>query len=223
MQIHTLVVTPFQQNARIVVDDETGIGAVIDPGGEAERIVSLIQDQGIKIESIILTHCHIDHAGGVAAILDILETLGPRPTLYGHRIEKKMRLAMEQQAMMFGLPGDEYHNCPEPDVFLGDNDTLTIGELKAQVLFTPGHSPGHLAFYFGEVELEGDRVKVLLAGDALFQGSIGRTDIPGADHETLIRSIREKIFTLPSDTLVLPGHGPNTTVGIEKSTNPFFV
>lgn len=217
MQIETLVVTPFQQNCRVIFAPESGKCAVIDPGGEVERIIALIRRLGAQVESILLTHAHIDHAAGASELESRLREEGQQPLLLAHPAEQAMRSSIESQAAMFGLSGAEYRNVREPDRYLEHGDEYLLGENRAKVLFTPGHAPGHIALFFADT----GGAPVLIAGDALFAGSIGRTDLPGGDHETLLRSIREQLYVLPEDTRVLSGHGPETTIGREKQSNPF--
>ncbi|MCB0318393.1 MAG: MBL fold metallo-hydrolase [Bdellovibrionales bacterium] len=205
----TLVVTEFQQNARIVFSEADKSAVVIDPGGDVPRILREIKSRNLNVEQIWLTHSHIDHCGGVNKLK--LET-GAK--LFGHQEESFMREGLLSIADMYGLSRQDYENCPEPDVYISGGETLSFAGADFQVLYTPGHSPGHLCFYSVEDN-------TLIAGDTLFFQSIGRTDLPGGDHSTLINSIKEKIFSLPNETKVLSGHGPDTTVGFEKDNNPF--
>ncbi len=218
MLIKTLTVTPFQQNARLLIDEASNECVVVDPGGEIEVISGAISGGSYKVSSILLTHSHIDHAGGVTALESWLKSYQHEPVkLIGHADEQWMREGLGQQATMFGLSPDDYQSVREPDVYLNDGDTVVVGSFSGKVLFTPGHSPGHVSIYFQTPE------SILIAGDALFQGSIGRTDLPGGDHPTLISSIKKKLLVLPGETVVMPGHGPNTTIEVEKNTNPFLV
>ena len=215
MQIYTIPVTPFGQNARVIVDESTQIAAIVDPGGDVNQILDAVQKLSVTVEKVILTHAHLDHAGGVRLLLSNLAQIQPGVTkLLGHRAEATMRAHLVQQAMMFGLSPNEYENCPEPDCYIDEGDTVSVGRWESEVRFTPGHSPGHVVLYF-----KAD--SVLIAGDTLFQGSIGRTDLPGGSHSQLIESIRTRIYSLPDETAVLCGHGPDTSVGLEKRTNPF--
>lgn len=208
--IHTIIVTPFMQNARILVDSETNQGVIVDPGGDSDRILTEFRKTGAVYKGIWLTHSHLDHCGGVKRIMEKLEG-----DLWGHPDEAMMRASVTMVAQMYGMPSDLLDDCPEPNHFISGGENIKLGNLEFNVLHTPGHSPGHLSFYCA-------KEKVVISGDVLFSGSIGRTDLPGGDHKTLIRIVREKLFTLPSDTKVLSGHGSDTTIGNELRTNPFF-
>lgn len=210
LRIVTVPVTLFEQNCRILIDTETGQSVVIDPGGDCEKIVSCIKEEQCSVEEIWLTHSHLDHCAAVAPLRAQL----PVPVI-GSELEKEMRSSVCTIAAMYGLPAEEWPNCPEPTRYISGGDEVFVGTHCARVLATPGHSPGHVSFYF---EADG----VVLGGDALFSGSIGRTDLPGGNTEQLLGSIREQLFALPDETRVLSGHGPDTTIHIEKTTNPFF-
>jgi glyoxylase-like metal-dependent hydrolase (beta-lactamase superfamily II) len=182
---------------------------IVDPGGEADKIIRQISSQGLSCKAIWLTHSHLDHCAGVGPLLEYYKV-----PLFGHKNEAQIRAAVSTIAMMYGLPPAEWPNCPEPTDYLAGGETVRVGQCAAKVLFTPGHSPGSVSFYF-----END--KVLLSGDVLFQGSIGRTDLPGGNHEQLIATIRRELFVLPDDARVLSGHGEDTTIGSEKFSNPY--
>jgi hydroxyacylglutathione hydrolase len=211
LDIITIPVTVFGQNCRIVACTVTKQAVIVDPGGEPERIIERFTKTNYACIGVWLTHSHLDHCG---AVQPLLEHFGV--SLTAHPIEEMMRAHVEQVAAMYGLPAEEYRNCPEPTKEIRGGETLPLGENLAEVLFVPGHSPGHVAFYFRNQA-------TLLSGDCLFQGSIGRTDLPGGNHAQLIASIRDSILTLPDDTKVLSGHGPDTTVGEERGTNPFLI
>jgi hydroxyacylglutathione hydrolase len=211
LKIETVQVTEFMQNARVVWDSETHDGVIVDPGGDAEKIMSVVRREKVKVREVWLTHSHLDHCGGVAPLLRELGC-----ALVAHPEESMMRQGVQTIAAMYGLPPGDWHNCPEPSVVVSGGESLAVGSHTAQVLFTPGHSPGHVSFYFS-------KENTLLSGDVLFYGSIGRTDLPGGNHRELISSIKERILPLPDDTKVLSGHGEDTTVGRERASNPFLV
>ena len=221
LKIHTCEVTPFQQNCRLLIDTESNASVLVDPGGDIDDVWIVVTESGANLQAIALTHSHIDHCAGVKACLEKQSDL----VLYGHEIEANMRAGIAEQAMMFGLSASDYQNCPEPTTYLAHGDHLPVGTLEAVALFTPGHSPGHLSFYFENVAYEMEEGAgsgpLLIAGDALFNGSIGRTDLPGGNHSQLLESIKTQLLTLPDETVVLCGHGPNTTIGAERQSNPF--
>jgi hydroxyacylglutathione hydrolase len=200
-------VTPFVQNCSVVWCDETGRGAVIDPGGDIERILDVVKTHGVQLEKILLTHGHIDHAGAVAGLAGRfgLPIEGP------HEGDRFWIEQLPQQGTMFGVGKAESF---EPSRWLGQGDTVTVGNVTLEVRHCPGHTPGHVVFYDPDA-------KLAFVGDVLFAGSIGRTDFPGGDHGTLIRSIRQNLFPLGDDVRFVPGHGPMSTFGDERRTNPF--
>jgi glyoxylase-like metal-dependent hydrolase (beta-lactamase superfamily II) len=204
--LEMLTVGPFQENCYVIGDESSGAGAVIDPGDEAVRIALLVEQTGLQVEQIVITHAHIDHVGAVAALVDEYSC----PVLM-HAEAESMLEQLPTQAMMMGL---RFGKVPKVDRYVEDHEVLTVGGLELHSLYTPGHAPGHLAFY---VEGEG----MVLSGDALFAGSVGRVDLPGGSMEVLMRSIEQRLFTLPDETRVYPGHGPPTTIGEEKMNNPF--
>ena len=237
LQVLTLAITPFQQNCRILFWQDSRHCWVVDPGGEVPRILATLRDRNLVVDRIILTHAHIDHGGGVKNLLaQLAATQGAQPELVAcGAAEASLRATLSQQAVLFGLSPQEYENVPEPDRIVNDGDFVALEEGNAKVLFTPGHSPGHLAFYFEStqfvtqwlsangiiVDEQRGSAPVLLGGDALFAGAVGRTDLPGGNQATLYRSIKEKLYTLPGDTIVMCGHGPDTTIETERTTNPF--
>ncbi|MDP8925839.1 MAG: MBL fold metallo-hydrolase [Actinomycetota bacterium] len=206
MIVEMLTVGPFQENCYVVGDEGSGIGAVIDPGDEATRIALAVERLGLEIGQIIVTHAHVDHVGALAPLAD--EYLCP---VLMHEEAEAMLKTVPQQAMMMGL---RFGRIPQVDRHVGDDEVLEVGSLRLYSLYTPGHAPGHLAFY---VEEEG----VVFSGDALFAGSVGRTDLTGGSMELLMQTISERLLTLPDETRVLSGHGPETTIGRERQTNPF--
>ncbi|WP_011581472.1 MULTISPECIES: MBL fold metallo-hydrolase [Chelativorans] len=203
-------VTPFQQNCTILFDEEEKRGIVVDPGGEVDRIRAAIEQNGLTIEAIWLTHGHIDHAGGAMDLKDALgvEILGP------HEAERDLLLNLAAQGRMFGLA--EPVRDVTPDRFLNEGDVVSFAGHSFKVFHCPGHSPGHVVFY-------NDAAKFAHVGDVLFQGSIGRTDLPGGDHAALIRSIKDKLLPLGDDIGFLCGHGPGGRFGGERRTNPFLI
>ena len=216
MRIIKVQVTVFEQNARILLDESSKIAAVVDPGGEVDRILATLEEEAVSVDSIILTHAHIDHGGGVEELEEkLFQRKGKKPKLLAHPLEQQLRGSINQQAVLFGLPPTDFRNVREPDVYIDEGDQIEIGSLKAKVMFTPGHSPGHISLYFESEE------PVLIAGDTLFFDSIGRTDLPGGNYETLMNSIRDKLLPLPGQTKVMSGHGPDTTIEREKAHNPF--
>ena len=200
-------VTPFAQNCSVVWCERTLAGAVIDPGGDLDQVLAAARENGVRLEKILLTHAHIDHAGGTAELARRLEL----PIIGPHRGDQFWIDGLPEQARMFGLPGcDKF----APDQWLDEGDRVQLGDVEFQVRHCPGHTPGHVVFYSAP-----DRVAFV--GDVLFAGSIGRTDFPGGDYDTLIRAIREKLFTLGDDVQFVPGHGPMSTFGEERRSNPF--
>jgi hydroxyacylglutathione hydrolase len=206
MILEMLTVSPFQENCYIVGDEESGVGAIVDPGDEAARIAMAVEEAGLEIGSIIVTHAHVDHVGAVVALVDEYSC----PVLM-HAEAEPMLKELPTQAMMMGM---RFGRVPTVDRYVEDDEVLEVGDLGLRSLYTPGHAPGHLAFY---VENEG----LVLSGDALFAGSIGRVDLPGGSMEVLMRSIEERLLTLPDETVVYSGHGPRTTIGNERTSNPF--
>ena len=206
MILEILTVGPFQENCYIIGDEDSGVGAVVDPGDEAARIALAVEQTNLEVGSIIVTHAHIDHVGAVAALVDEYTC----PVLM-HAESEPMLKQLPTQAMMMGL---KFGKVPAVDRHIGDGDVLEVGDLRLRTLYTPGHAPGHLAFY---VEDQGP----VLSGDALFAGSVGRVDLPGGSMEDLMHSIEERLLTLPDETTVYPGHGPQTTIGNERTSNPF--
>jgi glyoxylase-like metal-dependent hydrolase (beta-lactamase superfamily II) len=194
-----------QTNCYIVGCEKTQQGAVIDPGGEGKRIVREIERIGLDIRYVLITHAHFDHIGGIAKVV---EATGAKLAI--HPNEQPL-LEADGGASLWGL---EVEPSPPPDIELSDGQVLTVGELTFEVLFTPGHSPGGVTFYEAD---EG----VAFDGDLLFANGVGRTDLPGGDTSTLMHSITDVLFALPDDTIIYAGHGPKTTVGQEKQSNPW--
>lgn len=194
MQFRIIHVTPFQQNCSLLWCEQTKKAVVVNPGGDLDVIQAAIARFGVEVEKILLTHGHIDHAGGTA---ELKRRLGV-PVEGPQREESFWIDQLPQQGQMFGFPRAEAF---VPDRWLEDGDVVTFGRVSLEVIHTPGHTPGHVVFF--------DRAaKIAVVGDVLFQGSIGRTDFPRGDYDTLIRSIREKLWPLGSDVTFIPGHGP---------------
>lgn len=205
-------VTPFQQNCAILWDDTTKRGAVIDPGGDVERILDAIGKLEVTVEKILLTHGHIDHAGGAAALKEALEAKGVQIPIEGPDQRDLFLLeGLERQGAAYGIAGSRN---VVPDRWLVEGDQVTIGGHVFDVLHTPGHTPGHVALFCPEA-------RFAVVGDVLFRGSVGRTDFPYGDSAALLRSIRAKLFPLGDDVPFMCGHGPGSTIGVERRTNPF--
>lgn len=207
MQFRVIPVTPFQQNCSLLWCDQTMSAVVVDPGGDLDVILAAVAKFGVRVEKILLTHGHIDHAGGTA---ELKRRLGI--PVEGPQCEEAFWIdQLPQQSQMFGFPHAEAF---VPDRWLEDGDTVTFGRVLLEVLHTPGHTPGHIVFFER-------KARIAVVGDVLFQGSIGRTDFPRGNYETLIRSIREKLWPLGNDVTFIPGHGPLSTFGEERESNPF--
>jgi hydroxyacylglutathione hydrolase len=207
--IQTFTFNALSENT-YVVSDETLEAIIIDPGcysrEEQQELSEYIEKHRLKIKFILNTHCHIDHVLGNHFVKEKYKA----PLLI-HKIEEAQLRAVKNYAPVYGFTA---FSEAEPDRFINESDTITFGNTNWKILFLPGHSPGHVGFYDG-------KEKILFSADVLFQNSIGRTDLPGGNFDTLIQSIHKKIFTLPDDIVVYPGHGPTTTVGEEKISNPF--
>ncbi len=199
-------VTPFQQNCTLLWDGQTMVGAVVDPGGDLDEVQKAIEELGIKIEKIVITHGHIDHAGGAAELKEKLgvEIEGPHPS------DKFLLDNLEKQGAAYGIPARPV----TPGRWLEEGDTVTIAGHEFDVLHCPGHSPG-------SVVLVNHLHKLILMGDVLFRGSIGRTDFPYGNHESLINAITTKLLPIGDDYTFICGHGPTSTIGAERQTNPF--
>lgn len=205
LTVMVLEVGPLAENAYVVGHPASGRAVVIDPGDEGEGILRLVESRKMTLEKILLTHGHFDHVGGVRFLK---ERTGADVCI--HPDDSDWMRNAPRQAAMFGLAAPQ---PPPPDVLLAEGDVILLSDQEFRVLHTPGHSPGHVTYLVGGMAF---------VGDLIFAGSIGRTDLPGGSHASLLRSVREKIFTLPPETILLPGHGPATTVEQEKRSNPFF-
>lgn len=207
LKYRIIPVTPFEQNCSLIWCDETMKGAVVDPGGDLDRVYAAVKAEGVILDKILLTHAHIDHAGATADLSDeqSLPIIGP------HQGDDYWIQGLAEQGKMFGFKEARVF---EPTQWLQDGESVQVGNVTLSVLHCPGHTPGHVVFF--------DPVtKLAIVGDVLFNGSIGRTDFPGGNHATLISSIKDKLFSLGDDVEFIPGHGPMSTFGYEKKTNPF--
>lgn len=205
MVVETLPLGPVGTNCFVVADEQQGRATVIDPGGDADQVLDLLDARGWTLEQIVATHAHFDHVGGVRPLV---EATGA-PFLAGEAELPALRVAADRALLAFGLTIPQ---PPDPDRLLRAGDTVTIAGRPFRVALTPGHSPGHICL-IGE--------GVAFVGDVVFAGSIGRTDLPGGDYAALMRAIEEEILPLPDETVLYNGHGPATTVGRERATNPF--
>ena len=205
-------VTPFQQNCSLLWDEGTRKGVVVDPGGDVDRIMAAVAETGIAVERVLLTHGHMDHAGGAAGLRDALAGDGAPPPIIGPDERDRFLLdGLEEQAARFGIEGAR---AVLPDEWLKEGDTVEIGGSAFSVLHCPGHTPGHVVFVSAEL-------RFAVVGDVLFQGSVGRTDFPYGDGPALVASIRRKLLPLGDDIAFLCGHGPGSTFGRERLSNPF--
>jgi hydroxyacylglutathione hydrolase len=201
-------VTPFQQNCTLLWDEATMAGAVVDPGGDVPRILEAIKETGIRIEKILITHGHIDHAAGAAELKD---KLGGVPIEGPHQADKFLLDGLPKQGLQFGMTGAR---AVTPDRWLDEGDTVTAAGQTFAILHCPGHSPGSVVFF-------NDANRLALVGDVIFQGSIGRTDFPYGDHAALINAIKTKLFPLGDDVTFICGHTPPGSIGEERQSNPF--
>lgn len=210
IHVESFTFNPFAENSFVLYDEDTREAAIIDPGcyepEEQEVLKGFVEEQGLKPTLLLNTHCHIDHVLGNWFVHKTWKL-----PLQIHEIEAQVLRAVPTYAPMYGF---SRYQPLEPERWLKEGQQIKLGSQQLEVLFVPGHAPGHVVFWQPEQ-------KFCINGDCLFNGSIGRTDLPGGDHETLIRSIREKLLILPEDTKVYCGHGPATTIGQEKKWNPF--
>lgn len=207
MKYQIIPVTPFMQNCTLLWCEQTNQAAVVDPGGDIELILDAVQQQGITLTKILLTHAHIDHVGATAQLAEQLNV----PIEGPHKADEFWLSGLPDQSRMFGFPPVKSFT---PTRWLADNDTVTIGNQTLTVLHCPGHTPGHVVFYHEPSGLA-------QVGDVLFKGSIGRTDFPQGDHHALLTSIHDKLMPLGDNVTFIPGHGPMSTLGEEKRSNPF--
>ncbi len=202
-----VVVEPFAENSWVIGCQSAGKGVLVDPGGRVPELLQIAAEEGLEITAIWLTHAHLDHVTGVAAAVAELGDV----SILLHPEDRPLYDATEQQGMMFGL---DVEQPPAPTDDLEAPGRLRLGDLNVEVLPLPGHSPGHVGFWIPSA-------RTVVSGDVLFAGSIGRTDLPGGDLATLMRSIRDQLLPLGDDVRVLSGHGPDTTIARERATNPF--
>ena len=207
MKFRVIPVTPFGQNCTLLWCEKTRRAAVVDPGGDVPKILAAIAEEGVTVDKLLITHGHIDHAGGAAELAKILNVQIEGP----HAEDAFLLDELPRQAQRYGFP---LAASFVPSRWLKDGDSVQIGEETLAVLHTPGHTPGHVVFFNATANLA-------LVGDVLFRGSIGRTDFPRGDSSTLISSIREKLFPLGDDVAFIPGHGAMSTFGNERRSNPF--
>lgn len=207
LQFHSVPVTPFQQNCTLLWCDDSKRAAVVDPGGDIDRILAAVDERGLKLEKILLTHGHLDHVGGTAPLARQLKV----PVEGPHKADQFWIEQIATQAQMFGWSGVETFT---PDQWLQDGDSVTVGGEPLEVVHCPGHTPGHVIFFHRASNLA-------LVGDVLFAGSIGRTDFPQSNHQDLIDSITKKLWPLGDAVRFIPGHGPMSTFGQERQSNPF--
>jgi len=207
LQFQIIPVTPFQQNCTLFWCDKTKQAAVIDPGGDIDLIISAIKQQNLTLAKVLLTHAHIDHAGATTSLAEHfnVDIEGP------HKADQFWIDLIPEQKERFGFSHADHF---QPNRWLTQNDKVSFGEITLEVYFCPGHTPGHVVFFHRESNLA-------QVGDVLFKGSMGRTDFPKGDHATLVRSIRENLFPLGDDVRFIPGHGPMSTFGKERRSNPF--
>jgi glyoxylase-like metal-dependent hydrolase (beta-lactamase superfamily II) len=207
LHYHTIPVTPFQQNCSLVWCDVTQRAAVIDPGGDLDVILDAVHQRQLKLEQIWITHAHIDHAGATAELAERLQL----PIIGPHEGDQFWIDGLAQAAANYGFPPTKPF---KPTRWLHDGDTVSIGEHTLQVRHCPGHTPGHVVFYSPEMQRA-------FVGDVLFAGSIGRTDFPRGNHDDLIHSITQRLWPMGNDTVFIPGHGPESTFGRERRSNPY--
>jgi glyoxylase-like metal-dependent hydrolase (beta-lactamase superfamily II) len=207
MKYEIIPVTPFEQNASLLWEEPSGKAAVVDPGGDLALILARVEQLGLELEKILITHAHIDHAGAAGELSRRLAL----PIEGPHREDDFWIQALPEQSQMFGFPAAETF---EPDRWLQQGDRVRVGDEELEVRHCPGHTPGHVIFFH-------PRDRLAIVGDVLFKGSIGRTDFPRGDHAALLAAIRAQLWTLGDDVVFIPGHGPMSSIGEERRSNPF--
>ena len=203
LKVLTITVGAFQENCYLVIDEKTNRAVIVDPGGEGDRLVAAIDASGAQLDAIWVTHAHVDHVGAIASVKRKWDV-----PVYLHSLDRRLYEAAGRQAQVYGIPFEE---PPAPDREFSDGQTVKIGEAEMTVMHAPGHAPGHVVIHGNGIAL---------VGDCLFAGSIGRTDLPFSNPPQLAATL-QKIASLPSETVVYPGHGVETTIGEEKESNPF--
>lgn len=209
MDVRTFAGGDFAENGYLVVCRESGAAVVVDPGACADRIAEAVTADGVDLQAILLTHAHLDHIEGV----HLIRALDPELPIWLHPADRGWYDGIQRQAAMFGL---QVESQPPPDHEFVPGESFHFGSCRFDIRFAPGHAPGHVILVAPEHGLA-------LVGDVIFQGSIGRTDLPGGDFRTLMTSIREQVMTLPDEMVLYTGHGPDTTVGSERTGNPFLL
>ncbi len=207
LQYQTIPVTSFQQNCSLLWCDETNEAVLVDPGGDVNRLLKVVDELKLSLNAIWLTHGHLDHVGGTGTLKKQLNL----PVIGPHKEDAFLINALPMQCKMFGFaPVEDF----TPDRWLEEDDVLSVGNEELDIIFSPGHTPGHII-------LKHEKQKLLWVGDVLFKHAIGRTDFPRGDHQQLLTSIKNKLLTLSDDFRFIPGHGPESTIGEERLHNPF--
>lgn len=207
MKIIVIPVTPFEQNCSLVICEETKKAAIVDPGGDVAHILDIVAQQGVTVEKVLLTHGHLDHVGGTQSVAAKLNV----PIIGPEKQDAFWLDQLEAQSQRFGFP---MHISFAPTAWLEEDEVVTVGNIVLKVLHIPGHTPGHIA-------LLDEQSQQIIVGDILFNGGVGRSDFPRGNESQLISGIKNKLLTLAPETVVFPGHGPTTTIGREKISNPF--
>ncbi|MGV8924509.1 MAG: MBL fold metallo-hydrolase [Ewingella sp.] len=207
MKYHLIPVTAFSQNCSVIWCSKTKQAAIVDPGGEAEKIISEVAKLGVTVSQILLTHGHLDHVGGAAQVAKHYNV----PIVGPQKEDLFLLESLPTQSQMFGL---EYCAPLVPNTWLEEGDEVRVGEASLSILHCPGHTPGHIVFI-------NDRSRLAVSGDVIFSGGVGRSDFPRGDHQALIHSIKTKLLPLGDDMAFIPGHGPMSDFGHERKTNPF--